>query len=102
MNDSMVKLQHIMIAEDSIVKFIDFLEDRTGPVKEDDKVWLFERGKEIFDSYYVNTQVTVNLPSDEEREALSNYFNVVQNVMGLMFGHIILMEFKLYLLSKIK
>lgn len=99
MNDSMVKLQHIMTAEDSIVKFIDLLEDSVG---EDDKVWLFEKNKEMFDSYYVDTQVTVNLSSDEEKEALSNYFNVVQDVLRRMFTHIILMEFRFHLLTKTK
>lgn len=100
MNDSMTKLQHVMLAEESIAGFIEFLEARTGPVGKEDQEWLFEKGREIFDSYYVDIQVAVNLSSDEERVALDNYFNVAQSVLGHMFAHIMMLEFKLHLISK--
>lgn len=100
MNDSMTKLQHVMLAEESIAGFIEFLEARTGLVGKEDQEWLFEKGREIFDSYYVDIQVAVNLSSDKERAALDNYFNVAQSVLGHMFAHIMMLEFKLYLISK--
>ena len=100
MNDSMTRLQHAMLAEESVDSFIGFLEARTGPVGKEDKEWLFEKGREIFDSYYVDIQVIVNLSSDEEKSDLENYFNAAQKTLGHMFAHIMMLEFKLYLIYK--
>jgi len=102
MNDSMTKLQHVMIAEESIAGFIEFLEARSISLGKKDQEWLFKKGREIFDSYYVDAQVTVHLPSDEEKAALNNYFNTAQSTLGHMFAHIMMLEFKLYLISKLK
>ena len=102
MNDSMTKLQHVMIAEESIASFIEFLEDRSGPLGKEDQEWLFEKGREIFDGYYVDAQITVHLPSVEEQAALNDYFNTAQSTLGHMFAHIMMLEFKLYLISKLE
>jgi hypothetical protein len=96
----MIKLQHVMIAEESIAHFIDFIEDRTGFIEEEDKKWLFAKGREIFESYYVDTQVTVNLVTEKDKAALNGYFDVVQDSLGRMFAHIMTMEFKFHLISK--
>ena len=102
MNDSMTKLQHAMVAEESIAGFIEFLENRSCPLGKEDKEWLFKKGREIFDSYYVDAQITVHLPSVEEKLALNKYFNIAQSTLGHMFAHIMMLEFKLYLISKLK
>ncbi len=55
-NDSMVKFQYMMTAEESISSFIKYLEttDLDYSLSEGDKVWLLKRGKEVFDKYYID------------------------------------------------
>ena len=98
--DSMTKYQHMMSVEASVINFINLIEEGSDPLSEEDKEWLFERGKVFFDSYYVDMQVVVYLSTEEDKQTLSAYFNKVQDTLGSMFAHIMLIEFKLYLLEK--
>jgi len=99
--DSITKYQHMMSVEESVINFINYLEEDTDTkLSEEDKDWLFERGKVIFDSYYINMCTTVYLNTEEDKNSLNDYFNKVQTTLGNMFAHIILTEFKLHLLEK--
>jgi len=98
MTDSMTKFNHRMGAEESIVNFIGYLET-INPVSDENKEWLFKKGYEIFDTYYIDQVITVNLVSEEDRSMLLGYFNNVQDTLGKMFAHIMLIEFKLHILS---
>ena len=101
MNESMTKYNHRMTAEESISNFIGYLEESTGvPVSESNKEWLYTKGLEIFDTYYVDNTITVNLNSEEDRDMLTDYMVDVQTTMGRMFAHIMLVEFRLYLITK--
>jgi len=100
MSESMTKYNHRMTAEESITNFIAYLEESSGVRLEDDKVeWLHEKGLEVFEAYYVDETVQVNLVTQEDKELLMTYFNKVQTTLGKMFAHIMLVEFKLYLIS---
>ncbi len=99
--DSITKYQHMMSVEESVISFINFLEkDSDNLLSDEDKDWLFERGKVVFDSYYIDMNVTVYLNTEEDKQNLNSYFNKVQDTLGDMFAHIMLIEFKLYLLEK--
>lgn len=90
-----------MSVEESVISFINFLEkDSDNLLSDEDKDWLFERGKVVFDSYYIDMNVTVYLNTEEDKQNLNSYFNKVQDTLGDMFAHIMLIEFKLYLLEK--
>lgn len=102
MTDSMTKYNHKLLAEQSVVNFIEYIEEESGvPVVDEDKEWLFEKAEEIFDAYYIEGQLNIKLSSQEDKDGLEAYLNVVQTTMGKMFGHIILAEYKLRLLDKI-
>lgn len=99
MSDSMVKLNHKMIAEHSIYNFIDYLEKDTGEAISDrDREWLLEKGAEIFEAYYIDNLINIGLTSKEDKDKLEGYFEQVQSVLGKMFAHIMLAEYKLFLI----
>ncbi len=99
MTDSMTKFRHRMTAEESVANFIGYLESENGVAISDEKrQWLHTKGQEVFDTYYVDEVATVNLVSQDDKDMLMEYFGKVQETLGKMFAHIMLMEFKLYLL----
>jgi hypothetical protein len=99
--DSMTKYQHMMSVEESVTSFINLLEeDSESKLSKEDKDWLFDRGKTVFDSYYIDMLITVYLSTKEDKQNLKEYFSKVQDTLGSMFAHIMLVEFKLYLLEK--
>lgn len=99
MTDSMMKFNHRMSAEESIDNFILHLEGLEGPsLTEDQKIWLYKKGQEIFETYYVDEVARVDLYSQEDKDRLMEYFGKIQDTLGQMFAHIMLIEFKLYLL----
>ena len=99
MSDSMTKYNHRMTAEESITNFISYLEE-SGPVSESNKEWLYMKGFEIFDTYYINETAQVNLATQDDKDQLMAYFASVQDTLGKMFAHIMLIEFKLHLLTQ--
>jgi hypothetical protein len=99
--DSMTKYKHMMSVEESVINFINMLEEDSGTkISEEDKQWLFDKGEIFFNTYYIDMQVTVYLSTKEDKQELKNYFDKVQNTLGGMFAHIMLIEFKLHLLEK--
>lgn len=99
MTDSMMKFNHRISAEESISNFISHLEGPEGsPLSEDQKTWLYKKGQEIFDTYYVDDVAQVDLCSQKDKDRLLEYFDRIQETLGQMFAHIMLIEFKLYLL----
>jgi len=99
--DSITKYQHMMSVEESIVSFINLLEkDSDSKLSDEDKDWLFKRGESVFNSYYIDMHVTVYLSTEEDKKNLKGYFDKVQDTLGGMFAHIMLIEFKLHLLEK--
>jgi hypothetical protein len=102
MSDSMQKYNHKLLAEQSVVNFISYIEQESGePISEEDRKWLFKKSEEIFDAYYIENQSQVYLNSDEDVENLKKYMQSIQETLGRMYGHIILVEYKLYLLNKV-
>ena len=100
MTDSMTKFNHRMSAEESISNFIAQLEvDGEYKLAKEDKDWLYRKGHEIFDTYYIDSIVHVNLATQDDKEKLLTYFAEIQQTLGNMFAHIMLVEFKLYLLT---
>jgi len=99
MTDSMTKFNHRMTAEESIVNFIAFIEE-SAPLSDECKEWLFKKGYEIFDTYYVDEVISVNLVTENDKDMLMTYFGKVQETLGHMFAHIMLLEFKLYVLTQ--
>lgn len=101
MTDGMTKFNHKMVAEQSVYNFIAHLEKETGDeVSPEDQKWLLEKGAELFDTYYVDNQIQVNLNTAEDKEKLQGYFEEIQQCLGNMFAHIILLEYKLYLIFR--
>jgi len=99
--DSIVKYNHMLTAEESVYHFIEYLEEETGsPIDSEDKEWLLSKGRECFDLYYVNDQIQIKLADQADKDSLENYFQQVQESLGRMFAHIILAEYKLYLLTR--
>jgi hypothetical protein len=99
MTDSMTKYNHKMIAEQSVQNFIEHLEkDEELPVPEEDKEWLLQKGIELFDTYYVDNRIVVGLSTEEDKESLETYFSQIQDSLGKMFAHIMLVEYKLHLI----
>jgi hypothetical protein len=90
MTDSMTKYRHRMTAEESITQFIAYLNED----------WLYQKGYEIFDTYYVDETIQVKLVDQDSKDYLEGYFYKVQETLGKMFAHIMLIEFKLYLLTQ--
>lgn len=99
MTDSMTKFSHRMTAEESISNFIAYLEN-TSPLSDENKEWLFRKGYEIFDTYYIDETVNVNLATQKDKDMLLKYFAKVQETLGEMFAHLMLVEFKLHLLTQ--
>ena len=99
MTDSMTKFNHRMSAEESISNFIAHLEEPDGePLSDAHKEWLYKKGQEIFDTYYIDEVAQVNLSTQEDKDILMDYFAKVQETLGNMFAHIMLIEFKLHIL----
>jgi len=89
-----------MTAEESIINFIDYLEESSGvSLTEEKRDWLHNKGQDVFDTYYVDNTIHVNLVTQEDKDLLTGYFEDVQDTLGRMFAHIMLIEFKLYLIS---
>ena len=99
MSDSMTKFKNRMSAEESVSNFIAYLEESGTKLSSKNREWLYSKGQEIFDTYYVDETINVNLATEYDKEKLLDYFNKVQDTLGKMFAHIILIEFKLYLLT---
>jgi hypothetical protein len=100
MTDSMTKFNHRMTAEESIANFISYIEESSGrPVTADQQDWLYRKGYEIFDTYYIDEVAQVNLASQDDKDQLMTYFGKVQETLGKMFAHIMLLEFKLQLFT---
>ena len=100
MSDSMTKYNHRMTAEESITNFIAHLEESNGyPLSDSNKTWLYKKGYEIFDTYYIDETAQVNLASQSDKDQLMLYFASVQETLGKMFAHIMLVEFKLHLIT---
>jgi len=99
MTDSMTKFNHRMTAEESIANFIEFIE-QTTPLPDECKEWLFKKGYEVFDTFYVDEVASVGLVTQNDKDRLMSYFDKVQGVLGQMFAHIMLIEFKLYVLTQ--
>lgn len=98
MNDSMQRLKHLMSAEKSISNFINYLETVVGmELGDKQKKWLYEKGETIFDKYYIDKKLKISITAEEDKEALDNYFDVVQDTLGRMYAHIMLLELKIYL-----
>jgi hypothetical protein len=101
MTDSMTKFGHRMSAEESISNFIEYLEEPNGkPLSEENREWLYKKGQEIFDTYYIDEVIQVNLAAQGDKDLLVEYFAKVQETLGRMFAHIMLLEFKMHLLIK--
>jgi len=99
MNDGMVKFNNKMLAEQSVYNFIEHMEkEENVEIPEKDKEWLLKKGAELFDTYYVDDQIKVMLATQEDKDDLEDYFNQVQQCLGHMFAHIILLEYKLHLI----
>ena len=100
MTDSMTKFNHRMSAEESISNFIAHLEEGPdgSPLPEDHKAWLYKKGQEVFDIYYIDEVAQVNLSTQEDKDVLMDYFAKVQETLGSMFAHIMLIEFKLHII----
>jgi hypothetical protein len=89
-----------MTAEESIENFIKYLEESGGAeITDIRKEWLHRKGQEIFDTYYITNVAKVNLATQKDKDDLMKYFATVQETLGKMFAHIMLIEFKLYLLT---
>jgi len=98
---TMMKYNNKMLAEQSIYNFIEYLEKDSGEaIPEEDKEWLLNKGAEIFEAYYIDNQITVALSTIEDKKVLEGYFTQVQEKLGKMFAHIMLTEYKLYLIFK--
>ena len=98
--DSMTKYSHRITAEESVDSFIAYIEMSTGEdLSLRQKIWLRKKGQEIFDDYYVENMVEVRLVSETDKQDLLSYFSDVEDVLGKMFAHIMLIEFRLYLVT---
>ena len=100
MNDSMTKYNHKMLAEQSVMNFIEHLEGSGEAVPDEDKEWLLSKGNELFEAYYIDNHINVVLNTQDDKELLEQYFTQVQESLGKMFAHIMLVEYKLYVLFK--
>ena len=99
-NESMKKFNHRMPAEDSVAGFIRYVrEDLGNEIDEDTEAWLYKKGNEIFDLYYVDDTLEVHLTDPEELDALRDYLGQVQVCLGRMFGHILTAELRLHILG---
>ena len=99
MTDSMTKFNHRMSAEESVSNFIVHLEESNGePLSADNKEWLYKKGQEIFDTYYIDEVAQINLATQEDKDILMDYLAKVQETLGRMFAHIMLIEFKLHII----
>lgn len=99
MSDGMVKFNHKILAEQSVYNFIEHMEkDENIEISEENKEWLLKKGADLFDTYYVDNQIKVVLATQEDKDSLEEYFNQVQQCLGQMFAHIMLVEYKLHLI----
>jgi hypothetical protein len=98
MSDSITKYNHKMVAEESIQNFIGYLESEGESISKTHKEWLFEKGNEVFEAYYIDNHIQVNLSSEEDKETIEKYFKQVQEKLGRMFAHIMLVEYRLFII----
>jgi hypothetical protein len=89
--------------EDSVTRYISLLELEFGTkLTNDDKEWLYNRSEELFESYYINKQLEINVISDDDSKFLNDYIEYVHSIMNKMFSHILILEFRLYLSNRYK
>lgn len=99
-DDSMIKYSHRLSAQESIGSFISYLEESIGTTtSKKNKDWLYKKGQEVFDNYYIDEQIKINLVEEEDKQLLLEYFSKIQDTLGKMFAHIMLTEFRLYLME---
>lgn len=99
--NTMERFNHAVLAEESITKYITLLEkDSDSKMPEEDKVWLYRKGKEIFDTYYISERLVVSVLSERDNRKISDYVELLQDNMSKMFAHILISEFKIYLIEK--
>jgi hypothetical protein len=97
---SMGRFNHSVIAEESIAKYIKMLEEDAGEqVPIEDQQWLYEKGFEIFNKYYMDEALAINVVSPEDKNTLDLYLEKIMDRMSRMYAHILVTEFKLYLIS---
>ena len=98
---TMERFNHALQAEESISNYIRLLEkDSDSTMPEEDKEWLYKKGKDIFDLYYINEKLDITVATVEDNRTLSQYITMLQGNMSKMFAHILVSEFKLYILEK--
>ena len=100
---NMEMLKNMMTAEISIDGFVGYLEKTINKkLKPHHKQWLYETGLEIFKRYYYDKKIEIDLTSAEDKERLLSYLNELQQLMGQMYAHIIMLELKLHMLEEDK
>jgi len=100
---NMEMLKNMMTAEVSIDGFVDYLEKSINKkLNPQHKKWLYETGLEIFKRYYYDKKIEVDLTCAEDKERLLTYLNELQQLMGQMYAHIIMLELKLHMLEEDK
>jgi hypothetical protein len=98
---TMERMKHLLIMEESVQKYLDLLEKDTGEkIDKRDKEWLFNKGKEIFETYYLNCRLEISVLTDGDRMMLDKYLSEIQENISKMYAHILVNEFRLHLLTK--
>lgn len=99
----MEKVKHALIMEESVTRYIKLLElEFEIKLTNNDKEWLYNRSEELFETYYVNKQLEINVLSEDDNKALDNYLEYLHSIMNKMFSHVLIMEFRLYLTNRYK
>lgn len=98
---AMEKYASLVLAEQSISNYINLLEEESGvKILDEDKEWLYTRGREIFDSYYIDKKLFIAVASEKDNDKLNDYMSLIHQTLGRMYSHILMAEFKYYLLTK--
>jgi len=99
--ENIEKYTHLVLAEQSISDYIIMLENESGEIlPEEDKEWLYRKEREIFDTYYINQRLSITVASDKDDEKLKEYLGFLEDRISKMYAHILMSEFKCYLLTK--
>jgi hypothetical protein len=98
---TMEHFSHAVEAEESISNYIALIEkDSSATMPDEDKDWLYKRGQALFNLYYVSKRLDITVATPEDNKILTDYVDLLQTNMSKMYAHIIVSEFKLYLLEK--
>jgi len=98
---TMEKMKHLLIMEESVQKYLDLLEEDTKEkINKKDRDWLFDKGKEIFETYYLDGRLEINVLTNEDSITLDKYLERIQENTSKMYAHILVNEFRLHLLTK--